>query len=75
MTVQEVEVLAGVHHPNVVHIFAACSCPPYVFLVEEKFDTSLYKLLHPKPGALKPQDLTVKRVNCKRSRAKNVSKL
>ena len=32
---KEVEVLAKLQHPNIVHLFGACASPPSVFLVEE----------------------------------------
>ncbi|KAG2497082.1 hypothetical protein HYH03_005076 [Edaphochlamys debaryana] len=58
--VQELEILARCRHPNVVRLLAACLDPPRPFMVLEKMETSLDKLLYGKgPGELLPLGLVL----------------
>ena len=46
----ELEVMAQLHHPNIVAFFGACTVPPNLCFVMELCEMSLYQLLH-QPGA------------------------
>ncbi|KAG2486616.1 hypothetical protein HYH03_014673 [Edaphochlamys debaryana] len=53
--VSELEILARCRHPNVICLLAACLDPPRPFMVLEKMETSLDKLLYGRgEGALLP---------------------
>ncbi|KAG2499400.1 hypothetical protein HYH03_002974 [Edaphochlamys debaryana] len=55
--VAEVEVMARLHHPNVIRLLAASLQPPHVCLVMELAETSLEHLLYGRgPGARLPLD-------------------
>ncbi|KAG2497074.1 hypothetical protein HYH03_005070 [Edaphochlamys debaryana] len=57
---QELEILARCRHPNVVRLLAACLDLPRPFMVLEKMETSLDKLLYGKgPGELLPLGLVL----------------